>query len=301
MGEIGVPFEREWIFPLGTAQLEGRAMPVPAQPDKLLAATYGPGWRVPDPAFQFTTPDRTVRALNDWFRGTQPGIRHWERRASVMGDKPVRGRPSPLARLVHDSAVELDAEVLDVGAGRGADALWLARQGLSVTAYDYVLRGLEPALQRAQEDGVDLAIRHLNLTEWRSVLAEGARLAHAPRPRVVMAQHVVDATSGVGRDSLARLCSMAMRAGGRLHAEFHAFDGTGAEPDDDLDSLEGPDDPGGGADADAGPESEWPDWLVGRPRLSEIEQLLHRAGARKTDVVHADLNGRPVVQVMGEW
>ena len=300
MGEIGTPFERSWILPLGSATLEGRSMPVPARPEKLLEATYGPGWRVPDPAFQFTTPDRTVRALNDWFRGTQPGIRHWERRASIMSDKPVRQRPSGLARLVHDSAVELDAEVLDVGAGRGADSLWLARQGLTVTAYDYVLRGLEPALEQAREDGVELTGRHLNLTEWRSVLAEGARLAHAPRPRVVMAQHVVDATSGVGRESLARLCSMALRSGGRLHAEFHAFDGTGAKPADvdDLDAVE---------DRESGPEraartgSDWPDWLVGRPRLEELAELLRRAGARKLDVAHADLDGRPVVQVMGEW
>ena len=299
MGEIGTPFERDWILPLGTAQLEGRTMPVPARPEKLLEATYGPGWRVPDPAFEFTTPHRTVRALNDWFRGTQPGIRHWERRASMMADKPVRARPTPLARLVHDSALELGAEVLDVGAGRGADSLWLARQGIPVTAYDYVVRGLQPALDRAREAGADLTVRHLNLTEWRSVLAEGARLAHAPRPRVVMAQHVVDATSGVGRQSLARLCSMALRSGGRLHAEFHAFDGTGAPPADveDLDELEDEE----GSRAHDARTADWPDWLVGRPRLEEFEGLLRASGARKIEVTHADLEGRPVVRVMGEW
>jgi SAM-dependent methyltransferase len=303
MGEIGAPFERQWIFPLGTADLEGRPMPVPARPERLLEATYGPAWRVPDPAFRFETPDRTVRALNDWFRGTQPGIRHWERRASVMSDKPVRNRPTPLAQLVHDSAVELDAEVLDVGAGRGADALWLARQGLAVTAYDYVVRGLQPAVDRARAEGVDLTARHLNLTEWRSVLAEGARLAHAPRPRVVMAQHVVDATSGVGRQALARLCSMALRTGGRLHAEFHAFDGAGAGPAPDVEDLDDVED--GKVAAGARPRGarvrDWPDWLVGFPRVEEFEETLRRAGAHKVDVAHGDLDGRPVVRVMGEW
>lgn len=302
MGEIGAPFQREWIFPLGTAELEGRVLPVPAQPERLLEVTYGPGWRVPDPAFKFTTEDRTVRALNDWFRGTQPGIRHWERRASLMADGRVRRRPTPLAQVVHESATELGAEVLDVGAGRGADALWLAREGLPVTAYDYVLRGLEPAMDLARAEGIDLTVRHLNLTELRSVLAEGARLARSPRPRVVMAQHVVDATSGVGRRSLARLCSMALRSGGRLHAELYAADGLGAEAEPDLaDDGGAPGGPDRAERAERTGSPEWPEWLVGRPRLAELERLLREAGARRIDVSHADLDGRPVVRVMGEW
>ena len=63
MGEIGTEFERDWIYPLGTAELAGRTMPVPARPERLLEAMYGPGWRTPDPAFKFTTPDRTIRRL----------------------------------------------------------------------------------------------------------------------------------------------------------------------------------------------------------------------------------------------
>ncbi len=71
MGEVGHPFEREWIWPLGTASLEGRDLPVPAQPEHLLAAMYGESWRVPDPAYQFETPAGTPARLNGWFRGTR--------------------------------------------------------------------------------------------------------------------------------------------------------------------------------------------------------------------------------------
>jgi SAM-dependent methyltransferase len=53
MGEIGTPFKREWIFPLGTTTLEGRTLPAPANTDEFLTATYGPSWRVPDPAYVF--------------------------------------------------------------------------------------------------------------------------------------------------------------------------------------------------------------------------------------------------------
>ncbi len=270
MGEIGTPFEASWLRPLGTATLEGRAMPVPAHPERLLEATYGPGWKVPDPAFQFTTPDRTVRELEDWFRGTQPGLRYWERRARFPAERVVR-KPSPLARRAAELAHELDAEVLDVGAGRGSDSLWLARQGLRVTASDYVPRALGHAADRAAAEGLRLEVRHLNLTELRSVLAEGTRLAHDPRPRVVLARHVLDATSGVGREHLARLCSMALRRGGRLLADVFV------DPE------------------------ERAEWMVGRVDVDQVATLLRGAGARHVETTRLARKGRPTVRLVGEW
>jgi hypothetical protein len=276
MGEIGTPFRREWVLPLGRCDLGGRSMPVPARPEKLLEATYGPGWRVPDPAFKFTTPPRTVRALEDWFRGTQPGLRYWERKAATGAGHGFRD-PSQLARMAAEAAAGLGAEVLDVGAGRGADSLWLVQQGLPVVAYDYVPRALRHAERRAHTDGHHLEVRHLNLTEWRSVLAEGARLAHEPRPRVVLARHVLDATSGVGRESFARFCSMAMRGGGgRLLADLHV-----APEDED------------------GPEPL--EWTVGRVDLAALTRLLERAGATRVEVTRLERRRRPTVRLVGEW
>ncbi len=271
MGEIGTEFEHDWIYPLGTAELDGRKVPVPARPEKLLEATYGPGWQVPDPAFKFTTPDRTIRAFDDWFRGVQPGIRHWDRKAA----HPSRTRfkaPSGLAKKAGNVARRLGADVLDIGAGTGSDSVWLARQGLSVTAYDYVTRGLEPAQDKAAQESLPLDVRYLNLADRRSVLAEGARLACSPRPRVVLARHVVDATSSLGRESLARLCSMALRDGGRLFAEFYR------------------------ADSD-----KVPDWVVGRADAEAFATLLRDAGATRVDVMDRKKNGRPIVRVVGVW
>jgi SAM-dependent methyltransferase len=278
MGEIGTAFEEDWIFPLGSCDLGGRPMPVPARPEKLLEATYGPGWKVPDPAFQFATPDRTVRALDDWFRGTQPGIRHWERHSHIRPGQALRP-PSVLAKQAARAARELGADVLDVGAGRGSDSLWLAEQGLAVTAYDYVPRALELARERAQQAGLDLDVRSLNLTEWRSVLAEGARLAHDPRPRVVLARHVLDATSAAGRESFARLCSMALREGGRVFAELQVAD-------EGLPETESPEDP---------------EWLVGQPDAEAVTTLLRRAGATRVEVKRLGRRSRPTVRLVGEW
>jgi hypothetical protein len=288
MGEIGTDFREEWIRPLGTAQLSGRAMPVPAAPERLLEATYGPGWKVPDPAFKFTTPDRTVRALEGWFRGTQPGIRYWERRAASRPDQDFRA-PSVLAKRAARYAQEHDAEVLDVGAGRGADSVWLARQGVTVTAYDYVPRALRDAAAVAATEGLPLEVRPLNLTEWRSTLSEGARLAADPRPRVVLARHVMDATTSFGRESLARLCSMALRgAGGRLLADLYVVD---RSPDEDADE--------GAREVD--PDQDGPEWMVGRPDPEALTTLLRKAGATRVTVKRLPDRDRPTVRVVGEW
>ena len=64
MGEIRTPFRPEWVWPLGTASLEGRSFPVPADTDRFLAATYGRSWRVPDPAFHFATPRSPTTAIS---------------------------------------------------------------------------------------------------------------------------------------------------------------------------------------------------------------------------------------------
>lgn len=273
MGEIGVPFREEWIFPLTTATLHGREMPVPAQPDKLLEVTYGPGWRVPDPAFKFTTPERTVRAFNDWFRGNKPNIRYWHRQIRSNRAKPLPEHSS-LAELARDEAKARGAEVFDVGAGRGQDALWLAREGLTVTAYDYVMGNLTPLREVAVDEGLALSVRQLNLTDRRMLLAEGALAAHTPRPRVVMARHLVDATSFEGIQGFVRFCSMSLRAGGVVLVELVPR-------------------------AELGPDA--PAWMVGRTNGGQLSRMLERAGATDVQVKRSRAGGRPVVQVRAEF
>lgn len=271
MGEVGVDFEPEWLHPLGSCSLEGRSMPVPARPEKLLEAMYGGGWRVPDPAYQFSTPDRTTRALDEWFRGTRPMVKHWQRRAAGR-DSPPTGF-SGLARVVAAYAEKTGAQVLDVGAGRGRDALWLARRGLDVTAYDYVPRALRPVAAAAATEGLALETRMLSLTELRSVLGEGARLAHDSRPRVVMARNVLEATTIQGRESLIRLSSMALRGGGRLYAEFNVV-----------------------------PHVHELAWALGPVDPERIARLVRQAGARVVELDEVPVkNGPAVMRLMGEW
>jgi SAM-dependent methyltransferase len=185
----------------------------------MLEAMYGPGWKVPDPAFHFETSRQTVRRLNGWFRGTRVFRDDWERRYSSRRDRLPDLAPSGLAEYVV-AQEGVPGRIVDVGAGRGGDAVWFAQQGASVTAYDYVPNASRAVQRRAERRGLDLAARRLNLLEWRSTFAEGARLAHQPGPRTVVARHLADATTRFGRDSLWRFASMALRDGGRLYTEY---------------------------------------------------------------------------------
>jgi len=223
MGEVGVPFREEWIFPLSTVTLAGHEFPAPAEPERLLEAMYGPHWRVPDPAFKFETSEEVRKRLDRWFRGLSPYRRDWQvdqqhRKA------PVDAPASDLARRVAAEAAP-GTHVLDVGAGRGIDALHLAREGIRTTAYDYVPQTLRKAGRKAAREGAPLEVRMISLTQLRSVLGEGARIARQPGPRAILARHVLDATTERGREGVLRLASMTLRGGGRLYAEFATGEG----------------------------------------------------------------------------
>ncbi|MBM0127963.1 hypothetical protein [Pimelobacter simplex] len=227
MGEVGVEFREDWIFPLSTVTLAGHEFPAPAVPERLLEAMYGPHWRVPDPAFKFETSAEVKQRLDNWFRGLSPYRRDWQtNRDHRKGD--VNAPASQLAlRLAADTAP--GTHVLDVGAGRGSDALHLARQGFRTTAYDYVPLTLKKAARVAGREGASLDVRMISLTQLRSVLGEGARVARQDGPRAMLARHVLDATTERGREGLLRFAAMTLRGGGRLHAEFATGEGEAGE------------------------------------------------------------------------
>ncbi len=221
MGEIGTPFKKEWIFPLGTTTLEGRELPAPANTDEFLIATYGPSWRVPDPAYVFETPQSTHRRLNGWFRGTRVKRAEWDRAYSNqrLGDF-AELEPSEFAAWVRGKHGVAPERVADLGCGRGVDALWFARNGSEAIGFDYVPRGSAAAAQVAADESLPAQFRALNLLELRSVLAESARVAHLPGPTTVTARHLADATDDVGRKNLWRTADLMTRGGGKFYLEF---------------------------------------------------------------------------------
>ena len=286
MGEIGTPFEEEWIFPLGTCTLAGRTLPAPARPEKLLEATYGPGWKVPDPAFHFETPRTTYRRLNGWFRGGRGMRNEWDRRFSMLRRKLPKVLPSGLARHVAEQEPDL-GHLVDVGAGRGADALWFARRGVPTLALDFAWGAAHPVREEATKEGSPLELGWMSLNEPRSVLAWGARAARLEPAPVVMANHVLDAVDQKGLESFARFARMALSGGGRLYADFYTL-----QPDEERYVPTGR-----------------TDWM--RPKSADrVSRALQAAGAV---IVHSTQveattgrrefakSDRPVVRLVAEW
>ena len=219
LGEIRTPFEAEWIFPLGTTTLEGRELPAPADPDRLLAATYGPSWRTPDPAFKFETPVSTTKRLNDWFRGTSVQRAEWDRRYQRLRHRPAPRTPDVLARIALRREPEA-ALFVDVGCGRGTNARFFARRGTPALGLDFSARAFELVAEADETAGLPLEFGAMNLLEMRHVLAWGARVATTPGHRVALVRHVVDALTPVGRDHLWRFLQLAGGAGGRSYLDF---------------------------------------------------------------------------------
>lgn len=217
MGEIAVPFKRSWIYPLGTASLEGREFPVPADTDRFLTATYGPRWRTPDPAYKFTTPASTIELFNGWFRGMRTGRAGWHGYHKRTIAQPVS--VSEVAREVAERHPDL-ATYVDIGCGRGADVAWFADRGTAAVGLDFQPYAYEPEAERRVGDP-HVTFQLFNLLELRHVLAVSAWVARMPGPRAVGCVHVVERLGHRGRLNMLRAARM-MVAGtsGTLHLQF---------------------------------------------------------------------------------
>jgi thioredoxin reductase/SAM-dependent methyltransferase len=80
----------------------------------------------------------------------------WDHRYG--GDQMWSGNPN--GTLVHEISDLAPGRALDVGAGEGADALWLAARGWSVTATDISQRALERVDAEAKRRGLPVECHH---------------------------------------------------------------------------------------------------------------------------------------------
>ncbi|MET0819856.1 MAG: class I SAM-dependent methyltransferase [Aeromicrobium sp.] len=89
----------------------------------------------------------------------------WDERYGT-DDRIWSGQPNP--QLVDRVTGMSPGRALEVGAGEGADAVWLARQGWEVTAFDVSQVALDKAAQHAVQAGVADRItwQRVDLSSW---------------------------------------------------------------------------------------------------------------------------------------
>ncbi|HET6561108.1 MAG TPA: methyltransferase domain-containing protein [Marmoricola sp.] len=223
--DTGFRLPRGTILPLGTVTLHGRAVPAPADPEPLLAATYGEGWRKPDPAFKYETPRWLARRLNGWFGGLISHRKHWDSFYAQHRQELPRGASS----FAHWVAEEYPTSrpLVDLGCGTGRDALWFARNGRRVEAMDYNISVVRRGNNRSSRRELDARFHLVNFYDSRAALAWGARLARDDEPVDLYARFLWHALDDPGRENVLRLASMALRRGGHLFLEFRTDDDAG--------------------------------------------------------------------------
>jgi SAM-dependent methyltransferase len=207
---------RSAILPTTSIVVEGRPEPAPKDPERMLEAIYGPRWSVPDPAFKFEIPHATGRRFLGWFRDLNVDREYWESyHAADRAPNDELGRtPSPLARWTLAHRLEGGESILDVGCGRGDDALWLAAQGWDVYGIDHVRGPLALASTVSRERGSSARFEVVNLSDVRTTVRLGAWCAAQRRPWVLHGSGLLDALGDDARSHLLRLISMVVRVGG---------------------------------------------------------------------------------------
>lgn len=94
-----------------------------------------------------------------------PDAREWDERYARTADGAPIWSGHPNGTLVAEVADLTPGTALDVGCGEGADAIWLARQGWTVTAIDPSQVALDRAAAAADEAGVDVTWVRAGLLE----------------------------------------------------------------------------------------------------------------------------------------
>jgi LicD family len=213
--DTGFAIPREGIVPLTTVDLHGRPFPAPANYEQLLALTYGPGWRTPDPSFKYETPVWLARRLTGWFGGLRTNRKHWDAFYARNGRK-LPTAPSAFARWV-TSSFPSGRPLVDLGAGNLRDTRWFVRNGRSeVLAVDYS----GGAMRLGPPPGKQVTRELINFNDFRHVMSLGVRLTRSEQPVDLYGRFLLHSLDATGRENVLRLASMSLRRGGYLFLEF---------------------------------------------------------------------------------
>lgn len=213
------------ILPVAPVWLHGHEFPGPADPEAMLRFVYGPRWRTPDPSFRYADPPAGIRRLDGWLRGFRTDMPAWtahHQERAAQAETPSEFGQAVAAQLAPG------ALVVDLGAGRGRDALHFARRGHDVRAYDFSRPALAEVRRQARRAGLPVTAERLLLDELRFVATIGAQLARsAPE---LYSRQLLGCLTPHARGHLWRLARMATSGGGTFHLEYAAT-GPGRLPD----------------------------------------------------------------------
>lgn len=218
---------REAILPLREMAFEGHRLPAPADPDRLLAVSYGPRWQVPDPSFRHLPGPDISQRFDGWFGSLMKWRRDWTayntRLAVAAADSPGTSRPSRFARWVAPQLQGVD-RVIEVGHGAGLDLRTYAATGRTALGLDYA-----PPRRRTPYAGLPrVTTREFSLDDLRDVLTLGAQLSRRDAEQAVVARRLLEALTPDSTEAFWSFCATVLRRGGRSYVEGVAHTPRGA-------------------------------------------------------------------------
>jgi SAM-dependent methyltransferase len=221
------------FVPVATRNFHGVSLPVPADPERVNAAIYGPGWRTPDPGFRYVFDKEKWRPFL-FLRSTQ-NLGYWnDYYAGRHPDEAWSLSPSPFAEFV---AGEREAgPLLEVGCGNGRDALFFASVGFEVIGVDYCETAVKLCAERAEGAGLAARFEPLNLYDVAQVTAFVA--AHTAAFDVLYARFFVHAVTELGEQELLKLAASVLKPGGRAFLEFRTTEDERASAGRELSANE---------------------------------------------------------------
>ncbi|WP_375476426.1 methyltransferase domain-containing protein [uncultured Jatrophihabitans sp.] len=137
---------------------------VPSEPEVMVAAMYGPGWRTPDPGFSWAR-DRTKREPSARVPAKLNTAVNW----ADLHARAELGQTSPFARWCLQEP-GLPRVVLDLGCGDGRDSVAFAAAGHAVVGLDAAATAIRRAESRPGAGGV--RFRVLDFDDTAALRAE---------------------------------------------------------------------------------------------------------------------------------
>ena len=117
-------------------------LPAPADVPAILAVSYGPGWRVPDPSFKHEPGPETVQRFDGWFSSLMRQRRDWEQHVGDLAKDPTHGA-SDFVGWVADR-LPADARVVELGSGTIGNLLVLLSPSSVIDGTNALFFGIDP-------------------------------------------------------------------------------------------------------------------------------------------------------------
>lgn len=143
---------------------------------------------------------------------------YWDSFYASRASKAVPLDPSGFARWVQNQ-LNVGEPIAEIGFGNARDALWFARQGHPVVAYDFAESAVDQALNRARDEQLDADFFQLDLYDTAQAQVIGTTLSG--RPGALYGRFLIHAVEEHGRHNLLDLTATALAStGGDLYLEF---------------------------------------------------------------------------------